>query len=220
MAEGFRTPAAWSVPENQGVAWKTPIAGLGHSSPTIWGDRVCVTTAIGGNEDTAFRKLTDADKAKDAPRVQTTMDGSYPAAAVIPITDPKPLEWRVICLDKRSGKVAWQQTAHTGVPAIGRHEKSTQANATLATDGTHLVAFFGSEGLYLLSAVGRTSDVEEIVWRARFRILGGSVVAMGIRELAGHSRRAADPPRRRSERLLPGLSGCDHRERSLADAAT
>lgn len=166
VAEGFRMPTTWSVPENQGVAWKTPVAGLGHSSPTIWGDRVCVTTAIGGNEDTAFRKLTDADKAKDAPRVQTTMDGSYPAAAVIPITDPKPLEWQVICLDKRSGKVVWQQTAHAGVPAIGRHEKSTQANATLATDGTHLVAFFGSEGLYCY----QLSD-GRLLWKKSFGVL-------------------------------------------------
>ena len=31
-------PARWSSTEN--IAWKTPIAGEGHSSPIVWGDRV------------------------------------------------------------------------------------------------------------------------------------------------------------------------------------
>src|SRR3954471_3588293 len=37
-------PLRWSSTEN--VAWKAPIAGKGHSSPIVWGDRVLVTTAI------------------------------------------------------------------------------------------------------------------------------------------------------------------------------
>lgn len=36
-------PTRWSATEN--VAWKTPIPGLGYSSPIVWGDRVFVTTA-------------------------------------------------------------------------------------------------------------------------------------------------------------------------------
>ena len=36
------------------------------------------------------------------------------------------------------------------MPKIKRHTKATHANSTLATDGTTLVAFFGSEGLYRL----------------------------------------------------------------------
>ncbi len=37
-------PIRWSPTEN--VAWKTPIPGVGHSSPVVWGDRVFVTTCL------------------------------------------------------------------------------------------------------------------------------------------------------------------------------
>jgi outer membrane protein assembly factor BamB len=56
--------------------------------------------------------------------------------------------FKVLCLDRNTGKVLWEKTAHTGVPKIKRHPKSSHANPTPATDGKHLVAFFGSEGLY------------------------------------------------------------------------
>ena len=46
VQEGFSTPVGWNVEEGKNVAWKTPIPGLGHSSPVIWGDRVYVTTAV------------------------------------------------------------------------------------------------------------------------------------------------------------------------------
>lgn len=36
-------PVAWS--ENSGLAWVTPVPGRGHSSPTIVGDRIYLTTA-------------------------------------------------------------------------------------------------------------------------------------------------------------------------------
>jgi outer membrane protein assembly factor BamB len=71
------------------------------------------------------------------------------------VNDSSPHEWKVICLDKRTGGVRWEQSVHQGVPAVKRHPKSTQANATLATDGTHLAAFFGSEGLHVYDLAGK-----------------------------------------------------------------
>ena len=37
-------PTRWSSTEN--IAWKTPIAGKGHSSPIVWDDRVFLTTSL------------------------------------------------------------------------------------------------------------------------------------------------------------------------------
>src|SRR5712691_7806183 len=37
-------PLKWSETEN--VAWKTPIPGIGHSSPIVMGDRVFVTSCL------------------------------------------------------------------------------------------------------------------------------------------------------------------------------
>src|SRR5436305_529343 len=50
IANGYSTPTTWNVEEKKGVQWKTPIPGLGHSSPVIWGDRIFVTSALSGKE--------------------------------------------------------------------------------------------------------------------------------------------------------------------------
>ncbi len=39
-------PSTWGPATN--VAWKTAVAGLGHSSPIVWGNHVFLTTAIEG----------------------------------------------------------------------------------------------------------------------------------------------------------------------------
>src|SRR6186997_3051824 len=51
VQEGAPTPVKWDVPQGQNVRWKTPIPGLGHSSPIVWGDRIWVTTAISSKDD-------------------------------------------------------------------------------------------------------------------------------------------------------------------------
>ena len=63
-------------------------------------------------------------------------------------------QWNVLCLDRASGRVLWERTAYQGVPKELRHIKSTYANATPATDGRVLVAFFGSQGLYAYDLAG------------------------------------------------------------------
>lgn len=41
-------PTHWSATEN--IVWKTEVPGRGHSSPAIWGDRICLSTADEGAE--------------------------------------------------------------------------------------------------------------------------------------------------------------------------
>src|SRR5256885_1686783 len=55
IAEGFPTPTQWNVPTGENVKWKTPIPGLGHSSPVIWGNQIFVTTAISGQANPKLR---------------------------------------------------------------------------------------------------------------------------------------------------------------------
>jgi outer membrane protein assembly factor BamB len=135
IAEGFKTPASWDVPKSQGVRWKVPLEGLGHASPIVWGNRVCVTTAISGKPDAGLKI------------------GLYGDIASVP--DDTVHTWKLLCFDKKSGKPLVDHTIHTGVPAIKRHLKSTHANTTLATDGTHLVAMLGSEGLHTFDMNGK-----------------------------------------------------------------
>jgi outer membrane protein assembly factor BamB len=59
-----------------------------------------------------------------------------------------------MCLEKPTGKVLWERTAHEGVPKVKRHIKSSHANPTPTTDGKHVVAYFASEGLYCFDFQG------------------------------------------------------------------
>ncbi|MEL7060746.1 MAG: ankyrin repeat domain-containing protein, partial [Acidobacteriota bacterium] len=45
-AEGGGAPTRWNLETGENVLWSTPIAGLAHSSPVVWGDQVFVTTAV------------------------------------------------------------------------------------------------------------------------------------------------------------------------------
>ena len=135
VADGVETPTAWSVADGKGIAWKAAVPGLGLSSPVVWDKLVCVSTSISGKGDAGIRPGLYGD--------------------IEPVVDDTEHEWRVMCFDRGTGKPAWQQTAYRGVPKIKRHPKATHANATLATDGERLVAFFGSEGLYAYDMKGR-----------------------------------------------------------------
>ena len=134
IAEGFSLPATWNPATGINIQWRTPIPGLGLSSPIVWGDDVFVTTAISGKSDASLKI------------------GYY--GDITPVKDDTEHEWRVYGLDKRTGKIKWQQTAIKEVPKIKRHMKNSHANSTLATDGQRVIAFFGSEGLYAYDMKG------------------------------------------------------------------
>jgi outer membrane protein assembly factor BamB len=144
-ADGFPTPARWSVATRENLRWRTVVPGLGHSSPVVWGDLVCVTTAVSGRAE------------------QELKVGLY--GDIRPVDDEGAQTWKVYCLDKRDGRIRWEQTAYAGPPRIKRHTKSTHANSTLATDGRHLVALFGSEGLYTFDLKGR------LLWKKDLGVL-------------------------------------------------
>jgi outer membrane protein assembly factor BamB len=135
IADGHPTAATWDLDTSANVRWKTPLAGLGHSSPIVWGNLVCVTTAISGRKDATLKP------------------GLY--GNIQPVLDDTEHVWKVICLDKRTGKPAWEQTPRKSVPIVKRHTKSTHANATLATDGRRIVALLGSEGMYAYDMKGK-----------------------------------------------------------------
>jgi outer membrane protein assembly factor BamB len=142
VADDPRTPTEWDVASGTNIRWKTPIPGLAHSSPVVWGDRVFVTTAIAANEDAlTFRHGAAAGSNVDAINRSTK--------------DDVPYSWRVYALDRQTGKNLWERVAHEGVPRTQRHVSQSQANSTPATDGSHVVAWFGSEGVYCYSVDGK-----------------------------------------------------------------
>lgn len=134
VADGFALPTTWDAVSGKGVRWTLPIPGLGHSSPVIWGNRICLTTAISGAADASIKIGLYGD---------TTS-----------VVDQTVHTWKLICADKATGKLLVDRTIRSGVPAVPRHTKATHANSTLATDGSYIVALLGSEGLYTFDMNG------------------------------------------------------------------
>jgi len=143
-------PTGWDTQTGQNVSWKTPIPGLGHSAPIVWGDRVFLTTAV--NSDT------------DNPAVKTGWSGGAGESA----KDTGQWTWQVVCLQLVTGNILWTRDARVGEPTIKRHLKASHANCTPATDGEYVVAFFGSEGLHCFDIDG------QLIWKHDFgKLLSG-----------------------------------------------
>jgi outer membrane protein assembly factor BamB len=134
VADGALLPEAWDGASGKGVLWKTRIPGLAHSSPVVWGDQVFVTTAISSRADAGFKR------------------GLYGEGTAS--EDATVHRFQVLSLDRRTGEVQWTRTAYEGRPREKRHVKATYANASPATDGRSVVAFFGSQGLYAYDVAG------------------------------------------------------------------
>jgi outer membrane protein assembly factor BamB len=135
IATGVELPDTWNVTTGTNIRWKVPIPGLAHSSPIVWGDSLFVTSAVSSSATATFKP------------------GLYGEGTAS--TDRSPHTWIVLALDRRTGRTLWQSTAYEGVPREKRHIKGTYANATPATDGRYVVAFFGSQGLFAFDMSGR-----------------------------------------------------------------
>jgi len=127
------TPIEWDVESGKNILWQTPIPGLAHSAPIIWGDRIYLTTAIGPGEA----------------KLKIGLYGDIGAAE-----DQGLHEWRLLALDRKTGEVIFDKLGHEGIPSSLRHTKGTHCNSTPATDGEHIVAYFGSEGLFCFDMDG------------------------------------------------------------------
>ncbi|HLY15932.1 MAG TPA: PQQ-binding-like beta-propeller repeat protein [Bryobacteraceae bacterium] len=135
VADHQNLPATWDAARGTHIKWSTAIPGLAHSSPIVWGDVVFVTTAVSSRPDASFKRgLYGEGDASD---------------------DVSPQQWKLLCLDRVTGKLLWDRTAYEGPPKEKRHMKATYANATPATDGKMVVAFFGSQGLYTYDLAGK-----------------------------------------------------------------
>ena len=127
-------PTMWNATNGENLRWKTPVPGVAVSSPIVWGDRVFVSTAVSSDPKAGIRT------------------GQY--GDVEPVSDSSRHQWRVIALDKATGRVVWDRLAHEGTPKTKRHPKSSQASPTPVTDGRRVIVSFGSEGLFAYDVDG------------------------------------------------------------------
>jgi hypothetical protein len=125
--DGQGAVSEWDVDTQQNIRWKTKIPGISNASPVVWGTRVFVVTAVSSSGDKTFRTGLYGD--------------------VAPVNDLSEHTWKIVCLDKATGKILWERDAFKGLPKVKRHTKASQANSTPVTDGRRVVAMFGSIGM-------------------------------------------------------------------------
>ncbi|MBI5770524.1 MAG: PQQ-binding-like beta-propeller repeat protein [Verrucomicrobia bacterium] len=127
-------PTTWQIASGENLRWSTEIPGLAHASPIVWGPHLFLTTV---------------DRPGPRPTIKTGVYGSGDSHK-----EKEPHQWRLLCVDRATGAIVWNKPAHEAVPSQERHLKATHCNSTPATDGTCLVAIFGSEGLFCFEMDG------------------------------------------------------------------
>jgi outer membrane protein assembly factor BamB len=157
-------PLHWS--DTQNVQWKTEIPGRGSSSPVLWGNRIFVTTAV-----------------KTGPSTRPEPAAAPPATpgAKPQLSTPGPQaenKFQILCLDRKTGKILWQQTAITAVPHEGYHPTyGSFASNSPVTDGKHVYAFFGSRGVYCYDMKGKLIWKKDYGVQMRMRMAFGEGMA-------------------------------------------
>jgi outer membrane protein assembly factor BamB len=131
-------PVIWDGGKGQNIRWQTPIPGLAHASPIVFGDRIYVATAVGAGEN----------------QLKVGLYGD-----IEPVKEDSVFQWRLLALERSSGKVAWNVVGFEAKPRVQRHPKSTHCNSTPATDGRRIAAIFGSEGLFCFDMEGK------LIWK-------------------------------------------------------
>ncbi len=163
-------PTTWS--ETNNVRWKTKVPGDGSATPLVWGDRVFVQTAIptGKKVEPAPAPASEPERVRPAePGNDQPRKGPEGRPGELgrgpgqrrggPGGGAKPTEtyqFALLCLDRLTGKVLWQQVAREEVPHEGvRQNEGTFASTSGVVDDHHVWAYFGSRGLYCYDFEGK-----------------------------------------------------------------
>jgi outer membrane protein assembly factor BamB len=126
VGDGQGAPTSWDVAAGRNLRFRTPLPGLGLSSPIVWGNRIFVTTAVGERDDGTFRTGLYGDGTS--------------------VEDLSKHSFRLYALDT-TGQIVWEREVLISPPGAKRHLKSSQANSTPATDGRRVVVLFGAVGV-------------------------------------------------------------------------
>jgi outer membrane protein assembly factor BamB len=142
LASGASTtahpPLEWG--EDKNVKWKVAVPGSGTSSPIVWGDQIFIQTAIPTGKKIEAAESPPPDE-KAAPNA---------GGRGLPNIE-KPTEvyqFVLLCLDRATGQELWRQIAREEVPHEGHHPDHGYASFSPVTDGTCVIAYFGSRGLH------------------------------------------------------------------------
>jgi outer membrane protein assembly factor BamB len=147
VAGDERLPVRWSAAEN--VAWKTPLAGVGVSTPIVSGDQVFVTSQIGAGvrrEGNHPRLVQGGDAATQGERA---LDAGRAAAAEAGKTF-----FVVESFSRADGRRLWERRIEAEGALTPVHDKHNLASPSPVTDGSRVYAWFGTGQIVSLNRDG------------------------------------------------------------------
>jgi outer membrane protein assembly factor BamB len=149
VADEKNLPDRWTATEN--VAWKSPLAGLGVSSPIVWGDRVFVTSQIGDGVTRQGPRLVQrgdaaaaGERALGGGRTRSTSDRTF---------------FVVEAFNRADGRRVWERRVEAVGPLPTVHDKHNLASPSPVTDGQMVYAWFGTGQIVALDMAGN------VVWQ-------------------------------------------------------
>jgi outer membrane protein assembly factor BamB len=130
-------PVEWSADRN--IAWKTPLPGLGTSTPIIWGDRIFVTSQIG-----------------DGPFEQRGRDFDN-AAVARKSGDRGKVEFVAQAFSRSTGKLLWTHKAAGEGELTPVHLKHNLSSPSCVTDGELVYAWFSTGQVFAFTLDGKVA---------------------------------------------------------------
>ena len=147
VAKNGAPPITWS--EDQNVRWKIPISGFGLATPVVWGDYLYLLTAVKTQKKATVKEPAEGtDSARRARFNPKVADHYY--------------QFQLQAIHRKSGKVAWTQTAIEALPHESTHADGSWAAHSAVTDGNRILAYFGSAGLFCYTMEGK------LLWQTDF----------------------------------------------------
>ena len=131
-------PIRWSASEN--VIWKTPLEGLGTSTPIVWEDRVFLTSQIGDGPSSGGQDFAEAQSAKSS--------GAGSGVTFL-----------VQAFGRDDGVLVWEERFPAEGALPGVHIKHNLASPSCVTDGERIYVWFGTGLVVVLNLDG------ELLWK-------------------------------------------------------
>ena len=129
-------PTRWSNDEN--VLWKTPLRGLGTSSPVVWRDHVFLTFQIG--QGPFEQGGSDFQNSRVSTKTGNKGDKVY---------------FVVQALRRSNGRLLWEYQLEADGELTPVHRKHNLASPSCVTDGDRIYAWFGTGQLVALDLEGK-----------------------------------------------------------------
>ena len=147
IAEGVTLPMTWSDEEN--IAWKAPLRGLGVSSPIVWGNQVFVTYQVG----------RVSRRGGFHPSLASGGDSGERLMSVPPGEADRGVAFAVASFHRQDGRLLWEREIDLDGRLFPVHDKHNLASPSPVTDGERVYAWFGTGQIVAISMDGN------LVWQ-------------------------------------------------------